>query len=216
MRCAIAGVIAIVATGLPGCIYTSRPNAALEDPIRLQAKDAFVHGPSGVSFPERIGPFARSDLTQYDADGRNVSVGYDIRGGMFSMSATVYVYPGESVGSFLADGDQVAEWTERVKRRELESNKAAIREGHAKDGMEEVFEDVVTVESRGGRHRGTKTSWDFTNALGTPGLRGTTHLYLFMGVGGEWIVKFRITHPRGIDVTKPTDTLFRGLAWPGE
>jgi hypothetical protein len=57
----------------------------------------YVHEPSTRRFPVQVGDFQRWRMWQYDAAGRDVSVGYNLeRSTQRAVAATVYVYPGAS------------------------------------------------------------------------------------------------------------------------
>ena len=206
----------VAAAALAGCVSTSQPATTLETPLPIHAQGEFVHGPSGMSFPESIGHFRRVQILRYDEDGRNVSVGYNVLQGTFAMAATVYVYPQPRVASFLAGREAEEEHRARMIARALAGDEAAIRDAHRDDAIVETSRGPVTVRSRGGTHAGERISWDIENALGTPRLRGTTHVYLFPEPGGEWFVKFRFTHLRGAEISRAIQMLFDALVWPGE
>src|SRR5690606_22411200 len=61
-----------------------------------------IHPDSGFHFPARIGSFARFAGHQYDAQGRDISVGYN---GDIPSVVTVYVFPagGRDLQSALLD-----------------------------------------------------------------------------------------------------------------
>jgi hypothetical protein len=205
----------VLAAALAGCISMPAPSPTLEKPAPVAVEGEFVHAPSGMAFPERIGAFQRVDVKRYDAEGRNVSVGYNLARGPFVLIATAYVYPQPEPSSFLAGEEAVEEWRARLDLRELQANVSAVASAHREDALEETSRGPVSVRSQGGTHEGTRVSWDMVNALGTPRLRGTTHLHLFCRVGDGWIVKFRFTHPRGVDCAPAIDALMSGLRWPG-
>lgn len=68
-------------------------SGATADPfVRPKDKDgALVHRYSRFSFPARLGRFQRVMPLQYDATGRDVSVGYNL--GFPPTVVTIYVYP---------------------------------------------------------------------------------------------------------------------------
>jgi hypothetical protein len=72
----------------------SAPNKGLGGPVELHPAGNFTH-PAGFPMPERVGPFRRVAVTQYDAAGTDISAGYDriLDGETRPVSATVYVYP---------------------------------------------------------------------------------------------------------------------------
>lgn len=73
-------------------------DGATADPF-VQPKDRngpLVHRYSGFSFPAQLGRFHRVMPLQYDASGRDVSVGYNL--GLPPIVITIYVYPVGQLG----------------------------------------------------------------------------------------------------------------------
>lgn len=86
---------------LAGALVTAC--ASLPHPAPFKAGELpgeLVHADSGFHFPARIGSFARVSGHQYDAAGRDVSVGYN---GDIPSVVTVYVFPaaGEDIEAAL-------------------------------------------------------------------------------------------------------------------
>ena len=52
----------------------------------------YIHAGSSMEFPQEIGSFTRTEITQYDGSGEDVSVAYPDQ--VHSIATTVYVYPG--------------------------------------------------------------------------------------------------------------------------
>ncbi|HEU4395045.1 MAG TPA: hypothetical protein VFS92_05720 [Planctomycetota bacterium] len=200
---------------LAGCVSFPAPAPPLDEPVPVAVEGEYLHEPSGARFPERVESFRRVKVTRYDAGGRNVGVGYNLRQGLFAVAATAYVYPRPAVGSFLANRDAIDEWTARRDAEELRGCRQAVLDARREDGVRVVSEEPCAVETDGRVRRGTRVEFEHENALGTPGLRGTTLLYLFADGAADWFVKFRFTHPRGADCARAIDSLFRGLRWPG-
>jgi hypothetical protein len=72
---------------------TSTP---LDEPRELHPAGAFAHADTGFPMPESAGPFARVAVTQFDAEGRHVSAGYNGLVGEelpLPVVSTVFVYP---------------------------------------------------------------------------------------------------------------------------
>src|SRR5207245_9132169 len=74
-------VAACVTAGSYGSTGTTQPNPT----------ETYTNAPSKFRFPPRIGGFEREQVTQYDAKGHDVGVGYnELRDGI---AVTVFVYP---------------------------------------------------------------------------------------------------------------------------
>jgi hypothetical protein len=76
----------VVLALLAGCAAPAR----IEPFQAGTAPGEMIHRHTGFVFPARIGSFARVTGHQYDAEGRDVSVGYN---GDIPVVVTVYVYP---------------------------------------------------------------------------------------------------------------------------
>jgi len=95
----LGGALAVLAAALLGLSLrassTSQAGQPRTEPRTLHPTGDFKH-PSGFPMPERVGPFQRVEVTQYDEAGLNLSAGYNRlpgEGDPWPIAATVYVYP---------------------------------------------------------------------------------------------------------------------------
>ncbi len=95
----LGGALAVLAAALLGLSLrassTTQAGQPRTEPRTLHPAGDFKH-PSGFPMPERVGPFQRVEVTQYDEAGLDLSAGYNrLPGGgdPWPIAATVYVYP---------------------------------------------------------------------------------------------------------------------------
>jgi hypothetical protein len=96
---ALGGALAVLAAALLGLSLrassTTQAGPPRAEPRTLHPTGDFKH-PSGFPMPERVGPFQRVEVTQYDEAGLDLSAGYNRlpgEGDPWPIAATVYVYP---------------------------------------------------------------------------------------------------------------------------
>jgi hypothetical protein len=90
--CGGLGVRCLVAFGVLLGLGSCLP-ARGDGPQEIVAKGTYVHAPSGAEFPEVVAEFQREKVLQYDAAGRDISVGYNVERPDRTIAATVFVYP---------------------------------------------------------------------------------------------------------------------------
>jgi hypothetical protein len=95
------GTLTVLAAAVTGLREDRDPaghgrTRALAEPVEFQPAGDFVHPATGFPMPATSGPFERVSVVQYDADGEDVSAGYNARLDdplPQPIVATVYVYP---------------------------------------------------------------------------------------------------------------------------
>jgi hypothetical protein len=177
----LAGLLVLAAACLVACpspTLVGPPAALAARPI--EATGPWRHDPSGFRFPEGFGKFQRVAITQYDEEGRNVSVGYNLDEDL-KLVLTLYVRPPARSPS----GEPLS------FEDEFRSEHAAIA-SHHQVARETAPWEVPTTrnqESSPGRAMGFRYPETFAGASRDV----TSLLYLFQYDG--WIVKYRITFP---------------------
>jgi hypothetical protein len=196
-----------------GCrSYGGAPTKPLPNPQRLEVAGAHVHAPSGMTFPEEVAGFARSAVTRYDEEGRNVSVGYDLVRPDSVVSATVYVYPSPACSSFGGDPDAVRAMKATLAEGEYAACREEVRSAHA--GARVTAEGAVRREHGGATLEGRRAAFEYEGNLGGWRVPCTSELLVFCYVDDAWTVKYRITRPSaaaaaGADVER----FLREFAW---
>jgi|GEM_PF-1800172 len=120
---------------------TPAPSARVEMPAahwQIDASGNAFHLPSDIAFPPRIGDYERTGLTDYAADGSDVSATYrnpKMQSGNFLAEITIYVtsLPGVPVKDYLAGASQaiLERWpeTEFVQDGDFQSKTGAPSKG---------------------------------------------------------------------------------------
>jgi hypothetical protein len=156
-----------------------------EKPVSAWSYDAktatYRHYYSGYSFPRKVGPFERGELRVYDANERDVSVGYTARG---PLVLTAYVYPLGSPDSEATESLEV-EYHRRIKELSLYHPGANL-----------LSERRGEISIQGRTLSGMEAIFAFAND-GSPqfGPHDVLHSRLVLCVDGEVFFKVRMTYP---------------------
>jgi hypothetical protein len=164
----------------------------------------YFHGPARAVYPLQVGEFRRSEVYRYDESGKDVSASYNLATPEGRLLITIYIYPAAPAAR--------AARTQRCDE-ELEVVEAAISSQHG---------DVRPVE------RGTalkaagvdpslshRSVYRFTGPFDdrVQALRSEVHLYCY--VGGDWLVKYRVSAPAAVETRGPVERFIRTGPWPG-
>lgn len=175
---------------LPACAGV--PQVRLEPPFVVGMQPGeLIHRDSGFHFPARIGSFARFTGYQYDAEGRDISVGYN---GDIPSVVTVYVFPA---------GDEDLE-TALVQQS---ADVLIAYPGAQVTGRRKVQVTPEGIEAEA-------VSFSFSTMF--HGTRQPVHSELVLARYGDRFVKYRITYPQEIaDIAgEDSDKFLRHFDWP--
>ena len=163
-----------VLLGVTGCTSTG------DTPIR--AEGDYAHGPTGLAFPERVGPFERVSISAYDAPRTGIEVGYDYRSFDALVAFTVYVRePLRSDSGELASLEQ-----------QFGLEKAVITADHP--GAEESWSRETAAATDGIALPGQAAQFEYDERFNLSKQPVLSRLYLFDR--GGWFVKYRATYAR--------------------
>jgi hypothetical protein len=179
------GIVVLVL--LAGCAAPAR----LAPFLAGAAPGEMIHRHSGFAFPARVGSFARVTGHQYDADGRDISVGYN---GDIPVVVTVYVYPA---------GAQSLETA-------LVQQSAAVLDAYPGAAVE--LQRTVTVSPRAVEARAVtfRFSSEFFGKV------QPLHSELVLARHGTSYVKYRITYPADLADLAGEDSgkFLQHFSWP--
>ena len=156
---------------------------AAAGPLELHPEGNFTHPTAGFPMPERVGPFERVAVTQYDGEGRNLSAGYNAVVGNerpVPIVATVYVYPARP-------GAELDGYFEKLLEDVGRSH------GGAKPDLRK------DVQLAGGRIVGRYATFGFAEPWGGIERNVPLRSYLVLYRWKTWWVKWRVTTPAPID-----------------
>ncbi|HEX8224799.1 MAG TPA: hypothetical protein VF605_13355 [Allosphingosinicella sp.] len=170
----------------------------------VASNDPYVHGPARAVFPVEVGEFRRSKLFQYDREGKNVSASYNLATPTGRLLITVYIYPAAAAAPAarpLMCGEEFA------------SANAAISSQH---GNAAPIERGVALPAEGvDPSLGHRSVYRFASPFDdrVQEIRSEAHLYCY--VGGDWLVKYRVSAPAAVETRGPLEAFLREGPWPG-
>ena len=170
--------LVVLVTCIVGC-PTARVSISPVQPIL--ATDTYVHAPSGFKFPVHFGKFRRVEINQFDTDGRNIGVGYNLEEADLQIALTLYVKP--------ALRDQTGRTLSLAEMFELE--KAEIARFHQGGRLSAAWTPPQTQNREAAP--GLATAFQYSQVFAHRTQVVNSLLYLFEYEG--WIVKYRITYP---------------------
>lgn len=130
----------------------------------------YIHGPSGMRFPVRVGEFQREKVLQHDAAGRNVGVGYNLEAPGRLLAATVYVYP--------------------LTPRSFDDELASVKDAHIDFAL--AFRQELLLERAGQKQACQLAGFSYQEVFAHQ--FGPVSSYLLLCDREPWRVKWRFTH----------------------
>jgi hypothetical protein len=174
--------------------YLSRP-----EPI--SAVGPYLHQPSGFSFPMTAGEFVRVDIYQYDIQGENISVSYNLdKPSSFPIAATVYIYPSPSIVSFGSPASVVEGARSRLCEQEFDAIKQEIAASYPNAKLIDMPGRPVTPTRY-------FALFEFEGEIAHVRQPLFSELELSCYVKDKWDVKYRITYPKGLAVAREIEDL---------
>lgn len=192
-RCVLALALAATIGGQPAA---AQREVAAEGP--------YVHGPARAVFPVQIGEFRRATLYRYDLEGMNVSASYNLATPAGRLLITVYIYPAAAAA---------AEERARLCDEEFGTVNTAIASQH--DNAAPIEQGAALPAEGVKRSLGHRSVYRFASPFDdrVQQIRSEAHLYCY--VGGDWMVKYRVSAPAAVETRGPVETFIRDGPWPG-
>jgi hypothetical protein len=206
-------VVTLLATLSLAACQTAGPSTPVSQAMAqslsepLEAAGTYTHRYSSLQFPPTIADFTRIEMRKYDAGATNVSATY--RRSSPGVLGTIYIYPAPWV---LAAG-KYPDLTDRqlggLCRNELEAAKAAVVSLHSGAEIVEEGGEVVNGAS-GGRLGLGRAVYRMTDSFEGRVQPLQSRLYVMCFGYSQWILKYRLTAPEGVDLDAAYKTLGRG------
>lgn len=188
---------------LAAVIVPVGPAAAQQE---LTGRGPIPHAAAGTTFPVAIGDFRRGRVVQFDAEGRDLSAGYELATPEGRITLTVYLYPPRDRG----EADQAMKC-----RREFDANVQEISGVPLYTNMAQGAETRARTMPGTGPDLSHATSFRFRVRFDGQEQAVQSFYRLYCFVGGDWMVKFRATGPDGAAVEEAVDRFIPLSPWPG-
>lgn len=195
---------ALAAAGLAGCgsvpqAEAPRQAASARPALSENADGSVEHIPSGMKFPALVGSFIRGKPRAYDAQGMNVSAGYD---GPQAVTITVYVYPIEAYGN-------AQSFSAKAHFEDARNQIAAVRRG-----MRIISEQEVPPPRRAVSEPGLFGRYEFFGSDDGGSQPMESLLYVYAPVARRWIVKYRVSYPKdSLDARTAVGRFMESFGW---
>jgi len=186
-------------------LLLAAPALAAAQPRDISAPGTVPHAAAHAGFPERVGEFERSQVLRFD--DRDIAANYNLERGSDFVRLSVYIYPAPR-----ASGRERASTCQELMRGVSDAifqqyPGAIVDESGAAPAVPDVEADLGlrSVHSIRVNLRGTQPE----------DARSESRLYCF--VGGDWLVKYRVSTNAGsdIDLGALIDDFIRRGPWPG-
>lgn len=151
------------------------------------------HIDSGMRFPPTVAGLQRIAVRPYDAEGRNISAGYNSTAPETPIAATVYVYPSLPIRDLEAARGAGTNAREVIVRAEFNSLLAEIRRLNPDTKL--VAETTVPKPGATSGEAGLFACLNYTGNIGGQRIPIETLVYLYVDAVERWTVKYRFTYP---------------------
>jgi hypothetical protein len=172
----------------------------------LESDGPYRNSPSGMVFPVKIRGFTRADIRRYDSVGLDVGVGYNLNNPFRPIAATIYVYPARTKPGATVTGDSI-----ELLNYEFEEIKKTVFLMHK--GARFISEETVSLKQAGVNYPGRMATFDYEDAFAGMKQPVRSHLYVFCHPSRKWMVKYRFTHPQGVDASDDIKEFMENLLW---
>lgn len=186
---------------------------AAAQPRDIDRPGTVSHAAAAAHFPERVGDFRRSNVTQYDEAANNVSASYNLVRGGDRLLITVYVYPVAAVQAAPGSARTADVARATLCRQELRMVGQVVENQHP--DARRIDEGAAPAVDGVGPGLNLRSVYSFAAPFNgrEQQVRSETDLYCY--VGGDWLVKYRATSNAGFDAAGAIEQFIRSGPWPG-
>ena len=172
---------------------------------RIDRPGPIAHEQAGATFTEQVGDFRRASVTSFGPNGDNLSASYNLVRSGQRLLITIYIYPAARMAAAPA----------RSSRCQAEFDGANQAVAQAQGGAQPL--ETGPAEAPAGVGPGLSHRSVFSLRTNFDGrvqdIRSEARLYCY--VGGDWLVKYRISSPQGMDVAADIERFIAIGPWPG-
>jgi hypothetical protein len=183
----------------------------LAQPLVITATGPFTHAASGMTFPIAVGDFQRATIHQFDEQGRNIGVGYNLFDPPYRVSTSVYVYPSPTIKSFMSPEEVIAAARVNIAAQVYELEKQQLTQAHSDVRL--IDEKEITQRQMDSTYSGMQVTFEYEEISDSESRSVRTYLFLFCYVASSWTIKYRITHLKDYDASRQIDRFLNELRW---
>jgi hypothetical protein len=206
--------IALVWMILAGAATAAHANY-YDSPRELDVTGSYTQAVSGMVFPESVAGFERTGIIRYNSEGTDESADYllDVAGREIGIS--VYVYPvpadlGSELAKVLPQADLIGALSMLVEQF-FANEEQGIVEVHS--GADLLDESDISFSQRGVVYPGNVATFRYNEEFFGRVAKVRSQLYLYPMVARQWMVKYRVTYPDGVDSESQVNAFMAALPW---
>ncbi|NQT71845.1 MAG: hypothetical protein HQ553_03625 [Chloroflexi bacterium] len=182
MRFIVLSFVFVLSILLLGCSGTDN----YSEPTTLANDGPYTHEITGIIFPSEVSSFYRSDITQFDSKGKDISCSYKLPYLSSPVTVSVYVYPAEHLKS---NNDPAT----IMSQLQVHADKISDELSGYYSEFKIISKDPAILNHNGTTHNGVSIRYQYEQDVGL-GLRDyMSYLYLFHN--NDCFVKYRATFP---------------------
>ena len=186
-----------------------------DSPRELDVTGSYTQAASGMVFPESVAGFERTGIVRYNSEGTDESADYllDVAGKEIGIS--VYVYPvpadlGTELAKVLPEADLIGALSMLVEQLFADEEQGIV-EVHS--GVDLLDESDTSFSQHGVNYPGNVATFRYNEEFFGRVVKVRSQLYLYPMVAKEWMVKYRVTYPDGVDSESQVNAFMAALPW---
>lgn len=186
-----------------------------DSPRELDVMGPYTQAASGMVFPQTVAGFERTGIVRYNSEGTDESADYllDVSGQEIGIS--VYVYPvpadlGTELAKVLPQADLIGALSMLVEQLFADEEQGIV-EVHS--GAQLLDEGDISFSQHGVEYPGNAATFRYNEEFFGRVAKVRSQLYLYPMVAKEWMVKYRVTYPDGLDSQAQVDAFMHALPW---
>jgi hypothetical protein len=178
----------------------------------VQDGDALRHSSSATVFPKSIGPFQRAARRVYNAEGTDVSVGYNLRRQGSPVIATVYIYPAPPLTSVGSPDYVVAGARAHLLKDEFERREQEIRLSHSDASL--LNEAPASLKQGGTAYPGWVADFSYMQQFEAGKVPVLSKLVVIQCPDTHWVAEYRFTYAAGVSEDQEIISFMQTLKLP--
>jgi hypothetical protein len=186
-----------------------------DSPREMDVTGPYTQAASGMVFPESVAGFERTGIVRYNSEGTDESADYvlDVAGKEIGIS--VYVYPvpadlGTELAKVLPQADLIGALSMLVEQLFADEEQGIVQVHSAADLLDE---SDTSFSQHGVEYPGSVATFRYNEEFFGRVAKVRSQLYLYPMVAREWIVKYRVTYPDGLEGESQVNAFMHALPW---
>lgn len=186
-------------------LLSSCESPAVFSPNIIQATGEYTQTSTGQVFPESLGSFSRVGITGYNAEGSDIGVGYNHSS--LPIAVTLYSYPAPAIKSTGSPPEVIEAARNSLFVGAYNQSRQDIILAHQNNEL--VAESTFNLHQNDKVYSGRQAAFNYTDNFAGQVQPLLSHLYLFQA--GDYLYKYRVTHPANMNVENEITTFMEDL-----